>query len=131
MAGEILQKYVNYGGHIAIYGDYSGHTSKPLRDFIYESNKGKDVFFVATEEEALAKLAYLQNRTPGIMDSGGSVIELWVRKSSTVRVKFLASSYSPCPHWPYIRSCAPGILAAISQEASWCRQTSARIRNRI
>ncbi|MBQ8237695.1 MAG: DUF4180 domain-containing protein [Oscillospiraceae bacterium] len=57
MAGEILQKYVNYGGHIAIYGDYSGHTSKPLRDFIYESNKGKDVFFVATEEEALAKLA--------------------------------------------------------------------------
>ena len=56
MAGEILQKYVNYGGRIAIYGDYSGYTSKPLHDFIYESNKGKDVFFVRTEEEALARL---------------------------------------------------------------------------
>lgn len=56
LAGEILQKYVNYGGRIAIYGDYSHYTSKPLKDFIYESNKGKDVFFVATEDEALEKL---------------------------------------------------------------------------
>lgn len=57
VAGEILQKYVNYGAKIAIYGDYSGYTSKPLKDFIYESNKGKYVFFVATEEEALQRLA--------------------------------------------------------------------------
>lgn len=57
MAGEILQKYVNYGGRIAIYGDFSGYTSKPLRDFIYESNKGHDVFFVATEEEAVRRLS--------------------------------------------------------------------------
>ena len=57
LAGEILQKYVNYGGRIAFYGDYSCYTSKPLRDFIYESNKGHDVFFTATEEEALEKLA--------------------------------------------------------------------------
>ena len=35
LAGEILQKYVNYGGRIAIYGDYSHYTSKPLKDFIY------------------------------------------------------------------------------------------------
>ena len=52
-AGEILQKFINYGGRIAIYGDYSRYTSKPLKDFIYESNKGKDVFFVSTEEEAI------------------------------------------------------------------------------
>ncbi len=44
LAGEILQKFVNYGGRIAIYGDYSHYTSKPLKDFIYESNNGKDVF---------------------------------------------------------------------------------------
>ncbi len=56
LAGEILQKYVNYGGRIAIYGDYSHYTSKPLKDFIYESNKGKDVFFVATEDEAVDML---------------------------------------------------------------------------
>ena len=53
LAGEILQKYINYGGRIAIYGDYSHYTSKPLKDFIYESNKGKDVFFVTTQDEAI------------------------------------------------------------------------------
>lgn len=56
LAGEILQKYINYGGRIAIYGDYSRYTSKPLKDFIYESNKGKNVFFVSTMEEALEML---------------------------------------------------------------------------
>ena len=56
LAGEILQKYVNYGGRIAIYGDYSHYTSKPLKDFIYESNKGKDVFFVFTPDEAVDML---------------------------------------------------------------------------
>ncbi len=56
LAGEILQKYINYGGRIAIYGDYSHYTSKPLKDFIYESNKGRDVFFVATEDEAVDML---------------------------------------------------------------------------
>ncbi len=56
LAGEILQKYINYGGRIAIYGDYSHYTSKPLKDFIYESNKGKDVFFVSTADEAIEML---------------------------------------------------------------------------
>lgn len=53
LAGEILQKLINYGGRIAIYGDYSHYTSKPLKDFMFESNKGRDVFFAATREEAL------------------------------------------------------------------------------
>ncbi|MDD3229308.1 MAG: DUF4180 domain-containing protein [Oscillospiraceae bacterium] len=56
LAGEILQKYINYGGRIAIFGDYSHYTSKPLKDFIYESNNGKNVFFVATETEAVDML---------------------------------------------------------------------------
>ncbi len=56
LAGEILQKYVNYGGRIANFGDYSHYTSKPLKDFMYESNKGKDVFFAATKEEAVDML---------------------------------------------------------------------------
>lgn len=56
LAGEILQKYINYGGRIAIYGDYSRYTSKPLKDFIYESNKGKDVFFASGEDEAVDML---------------------------------------------------------------------------
>lgn len=56
LAGEILQKFVNYGVRVAIYGDYSRYTSKPLKDFIYESNKGKDVFFVGSKEEAVEML---------------------------------------------------------------------------
>lgn len=56
LAGEILQKYINYGGRIAIYGEYSHYTSKPLHDFIYESNQGHDVFFTATEEDAIQAL---------------------------------------------------------------------------
>lgn len=57
LAGEILQKFVNYGIKFAIYGDFSKYTSKPLKDFIYESNKGKDVFFVANEDAAIRALA--------------------------------------------------------------------------
>ena len=57
LAGDILQKFVNYQLKVAIVGDYSGYMSKPLRDFIYESNNGSHVFFVATVEEALAKLS--------------------------------------------------------------------------
>lgn len=56
LAGEMLQKYINYGGRIAIYGDVSRYTSKPLHDFIYESNHGRDVFFTATQEEAVDRL---------------------------------------------------------------------------
>ena len=57
VAGEILQKFVNYRVKAAIYGDYSHYTSKPLRDFIYESNQGKHFFFAASREKALERLA--------------------------------------------------------------------------
>ena len=57
LAGEILQKFINYHTKLAIFGDFSGYTSKPLRDFIYESNQGKDIFFVSTQEEAIEKLS--------------------------------------------------------------------------
>jgi hypothetical protein len=38
LAGEILQKFINYQVKIAIVGDFSQYTSKSLKDFIYESN---------------------------------------------------------------------------------------------
>ena len=60
MAGEILQKFINYPVKVAVYGDYSHYTSKPLRDFIYEANHGKDFFFVSTKEEAVQKLTETQ-----------------------------------------------------------------------
>lgn len=56
LAGEILQKFVNYRMKLAIVGDFSGYTSKPLKDFMTESNRGRDFFFVGTLDEALARL---------------------------------------------------------------------------
>lgn len=60
IAGEILQKFMNYHVKVAVYGDYSHYTSKPLKDFIYESNRGKDFFFVSTKKEAVQKLTEAQ-----------------------------------------------------------------------
>ena len=57
VAGQILQKFVNYHVKAAVFGDYSRYTSKPLRDFIHESNKGRHFFFAATREEALERLS--------------------------------------------------------------------------
>lgn len=60
IAGEILQKFMNYHVKVAVYGDYSHYTSKPLKDFMYESNHGKDFFLVSTREEAVRKLTGTQ-----------------------------------------------------------------------
>lgn len=56
IAGEILQKFVNYGIKMAIVGDFSCYDSKALRDFIYESNRGTHFFFVASTDEAVDRL---------------------------------------------------------------------------
>ena len=58
IAGEILQKFVNYRVRLAIIGDYSVYASKSLQDFIRESNKGSHIFFVENEDEAIMKLTY-------------------------------------------------------------------------
>lgn len=57
LAGEILQKFINYHVKIAIVGDFSVYTSKSLKDFIYESNKGNDIFFLSNEKQAIEKLS--------------------------------------------------------------------------
>ncbi|QWU45322.1 MULTISPECIES: DUF4180 domain-containing protein [Bacillus] len=60
LAGDILQKFINYSVKIAIVGDFSMYTSKSLKDFIYECNKGKDIFFLATEQQSIEKLSSLK-----------------------------------------------------------------------
>lgn len=57
VAGEILQKFSNYGVRLAIVGDFSKFKSKSLTDFIYESNKGKHINFVNSTTEALQLLS--------------------------------------------------------------------------
>ncbi|GHV02316.1 hypothetical protein FACS1894211_13500 [Clostridia bacterium] len=56
MAGEILQKFSNYSKKLAIIGDFADRSSAALRDFIRECNRGHSVFFVPTEEDAVARL---------------------------------------------------------------------------
>lgn len=56
LAGELLQKFINYQMKLGIVGDFSIYTSKPLRDFIYESNSGNHICFVATVDEAIGRL---------------------------------------------------------------------------
>lgn len=46
LAGGILQKFSNYRVRLVVVGDFSKNGSKALKDFIQESNKGKQVNFV-------------------------------------------------------------------------------------
>lgn len=57
LAGEILQKFINYQTKIAIIGDFSTYTIKSLKDFIYECNNGKDIYFLPSEEQAIDRLS--------------------------------------------------------------------------
>lgn len=57
MAGEILQKFSNYRVRLAIVGNFSRYTRKSMQDFMYESNKGKQVNFVSALEEGLIRLS--------------------------------------------------------------------------
>ena len=60
LAGEIVQKFTNYGLRLVILGDISKpvESSTALRDFIYESNQRSQLWFLperAAFEERLAK----------------------------------------------------------------------------
>ena len=56
LAGEILQKVSNYGFALGIVGDFATVESRALRDFIRESNEGRQVAFVESVDAALEKL---------------------------------------------------------------------------
>jgi pyruvate/2-oxoacid:ferredoxin oxidoreductase alpha subunit len=53
LAGEVMQKFVNYRTRLAIVGDISEHVSAStaLRDLVKESNRGRQVWFVADLDE--------------------------------------------------------------------------------
>jgi len=59
IAGEVIQKFVNYGFQVAFVGDVSAAVadSDALRDFIRESNRGRHVWFVDNLATLEAKLA--------------------------------------------------------------------------
>lgn len=57
-AGAFLQKLMNYGIRIAVVGNIDEWLvqSKALREFVLESNCGKWVWFVATEQDLMRRL---------------------------------------------------------------------------
>lgn len=59
IAGEVTQKFVNYGVRFAVIGDIAPELerSKALRDYVYEANRGRHVWFVDTVDALKAKLA--------------------------------------------------------------------------
>ncbi|MEV4638356.1 DUF4180 domain-containing protein [Actinoplanes sp. NPDC049548] len=65
LAGEIMQKFVNYRIRLAVVGDISAHVaaSDALRDLVRESNKGDHVWFVPTLDDLDAMLLRRAGRT--------------------------------------------------------------------
>lgn len=59
VAGHVLQKLVNYRFQVVILGDVSeaATASTAVRDFVRETNRGKNVWFVANLNALAVKLA--------------------------------------------------------------------------
>lgn len=57
LAGAILQHFSNFRARLAIVGSFENTDSSSLRDFIYESNKGRTVYFAESLDEALKVLS--------------------------------------------------------------------------
>ncbi len=58
IAGAILQKFATYRMRLAIIGDISRYVedSSALRDFVYESNRGDQVWFVKDRAELESRI---------------------------------------------------------------------------
>lgn len=56
LAGEILQKFVNYNIQLAIVGDFENVTSESLKAFIIECNRGNQIFFLKDTKSAAQTL---------------------------------------------------------------------------
>lgn len=63
LAGEFIQKLINYRLWFAVIGDVSEAVdrSEALRDFVRESNRGRHVFFMPDRDALLAKLGPARN----------------------------------------------------------------------
>jgi hypothetical protein len=58
IAGEVIQKFINCDIRVAILGDIAGPvaTSDALRDFVAESNRGTQVWFLGDWDELRTRL---------------------------------------------------------------------------
>lgn len=60
LAGEIVQKFVNYRLRLAVVGDISEHldASSALRAFVAESNRGRQLWFLDSPQELDERLGH-------------------------------------------------------------------------
>jgi hypothetical protein len=61
VAGAVVQKFANYRLGLVIVGDVSGPVaaSEALGDFVCESNRGRQLWFVSDDEDLQARLVSL------------------------------------------------------------------------
>ena len=57
IAGEILQKFTQYGMRLAVVGDFDHYESSSLQAFIRECNRGSQLFFCPNRDEARTRLS--------------------------------------------------------------------------
>jgi hypothetical protein len=57
IAGEILQKFSNYRVRLVIVGEFKKYPGQSFKDFIFESNKGKQINFLDSVELGVEKLS--------------------------------------------------------------------------
>lgn len=65
LAGEVVQTFANYRVGLALVGDVSEHVegSRALGDFVRESNRGRQLWFVTDEAELRARLGHIASDT--------------------------------------------------------------------
>jgi len=57
LAGEILQKFSNFRVRLAIVGDFNKFSGQSIKDFIFESNKSKQINFLTSLADAKDRLS--------------------------------------------------------------------------
>ncbi len=62
LAGRLMQKFVTYRRRLVILGDISGHVAqnRAFRDFVYEANRGTQVWFLPDLQELNERLKRMQ-----------------------------------------------------------------------
>jgi len=60
LAGQFIQKFVTYRRRLVVLGDISEHiaSSRALRDYVYETNRGDQVWFMTDMQELDQRLSH-------------------------------------------------------------------------
>lgn len=70
LAGDVMQKFVNYGVRLAIVGGVADTRSESLRALVRESRRGGPVVFTDTLEDAVRRLGNTDTETRRHGDAG-------------------------------------------------------------